>query len=200
MTEADGAAAPAGAAQGAHLNALRHGILSRDTVLPWEDEGAYRALLTALADEHRPDGATEAHLVEELAGTIWRKRRLRLAEAALAREGVGRTIERLRQKEREGELPFVLGPGEAVVDALQATPEATWRELARPAPRTGALARLRRRALEDRVSIRTQTLGDAHDPTALQTLARYESHLDRKLERTLALLVKLQQLKRERRG
>jgi len=34
----------------------------------------------------------------------------------------------------------------------------------------------------------------------LRDQARYESHLDRKPERTLALLVKLQQLKRERRG
>jgi hypothetical protein len=32
----------------------------------------------------------------------------------------------------------------------------------------------------------------------LAALTRYEVHLDRKLERTLALLVRLQQLKRER--
>ncbi len=33
------------------FNALKHGILSRDTVLPWEDEGEYRALLESLAAE-----------------------------------------------------------------------------------------------------------------------------------------------------
>jgi hypothetical protein len=33
-----------------------------------------------LADEHQPKGPTEEHLVEELAGVLWRKRRLRLAE------------------------------------------------------------------------------------------------------------------------
>jgi hypothetical protein len=70
----------------ARFNALRHGVLSRYTVLPWEDETEYRALLGALVAEHAPEGPTEEHLVEELAGIIWRKRRLRMAEAAVYRE------------------------------------------------------------------------------------------------------------------
>src|SRR3712207_759471 len=70
------------------FNALRHGVLSRYTVLPWEDADEYRALLEALVAEHAPTGPTEEHLVEELAGILWRKRRLRLAEAAAHRRGV----------------------------------------------------------------------------------------------------------------
>ena len=61
-------------------------MLSRHTVLPWEDRSEYQALLDALVAEHAPDGPTEEHLVEELAGIIWRKRRLRMAEAAVYRE------------------------------------------------------------------------------------------------------------------
>src|SRR5208282_794262 len=60
--------------------------LSRHTVLTWEDASEYRALLDALVAEHAPDGPTEEHLVEELAGIIWRKCRLRLAELAVYRE------------------------------------------------------------------------------------------------------------------
>ena len=41
------------------FNALRHGVLSRYTVLPWEDEGEYRVLLNALVAEHAPQGPTE---------------------------------------------------------------------------------------------------------------------------------------------
>src|SRR3954447_23843237 len=70
------------------FNALRHGILSRYTVLPWEDAEEYRAVLAALVAEHAPEGATEEHLVEEVAGILWRKRRLRLAEAAAYRRGL----------------------------------------------------------------------------------------------------------------
>ena len=60
-------------------------MLSRYTVLPWEDEAEYQTLIGALVAEHAPDGPTEEHLVEELAGIIWRKRRLRMAEAAVYR-------------------------------------------------------------------------------------------------------------------
>ena len=70
------------------FNALRHGVLSRYTVLPWEDADEYGALVASLLAEHRPQGPTEEHLVEELAGVLWRKRRLRLAEAAAHRRGL----------------------------------------------------------------------------------------------------------------
>src|ERR687885_2798740 len=70
------------------FNALRHGVLSRYTVLPWESEAEYHELLNALVQEHQPGGPTEEHLVEELAGILWRKRRLRLAEAASFRRGL----------------------------------------------------------------------------------------------------------------
>jgi hypothetical protein len=74
------------------FNALRHGVLSRYTVLPWEDTDEYGALVASLVAEHRPQGPTEEHLVEELAGVLWRKRRLRLAEAAAHRRGLESTF------------------------------------------------------------------------------------------------------------
>jgi hypothetical protein len=42
--------------------------MSRYTVLPWEDADEYRALLEALVADHAPQGPTQEHLVEELAG------------------------------------------------------------------------------------------------------------------------------------
>src|SRR3954449_597722 len=74
------------------FNALRHGVLSRYTVLPWEDPEEYQALIAALVAEHAPQGPTKEHLVEELAGILWRKRRLRLAEAATHRRGLEGTF------------------------------------------------------------------------------------------------------------
>jgi hypothetical protein len=86
------AVASAGNCQVTRFNALQHGVLSRYTVLPWEDEGEYHTLLGALVSEHVPQGPTEEHLVEELAGIIWRKRRLRIAEAAMYREELRRDV------------------------------------------------------------------------------------------------------------
>ena len=73
---------PASSYEDTRFNALRHGVLSQYTVLPWENSVEYHALIEALVVEHKPQGPTEEHLVEELAGIVWRKRRLRLAEGA----------------------------------------------------------------------------------------------------------------------
>ena len=79
------------------FNALRHGVLSRYTVLPWENADEYRAVVEALVAEHGPQGPTEEHLVEEIAGILWRKRRLRLAEAAAHRRGLEGTLASYRE-------------------------------------------------------------------------------------------------------
>jgi hypothetical protein len=99
------------------FNAVRHGVLSEHTVLPWEDEAEYTRLLDALVEEYAPRGPTEDHLVEEIAGIIWRKRRLRVAEAALHRRGIEKATEILSdtletalvQVERRGRVGPILG-------------------------------------------------------------------------------------------
>ena len=55
----------------------------------------------------------------------------------------------------------------------------------------------RRKEIANRPLIRSQAFGEAMDPYRLDKLARYEAHLDRKLERMLAMLLKLQDLRRE---
>ena len=54
----------------------------------------------------------------------------------------------------------------------------------------------RRKELSNRPMIREQAFGEALDPDKLERLGRYEVHLDRKLERTLSMLIKLQKLRR----
>jgi len=44
-------------------------------------------------------------------------------------------------------------------------------------------------------AIRAQTLGEGLPVHRLEKLNRYETHLDRKFERTLAMLVKLKELR-----
>jgi hypothetical protein len=244
------------------FNALRHGVLSRYTVLPWEDGEEYQVLLTALVAEHAPRGPTEEHLVEELAGTLWRKRRLRLAEAATVRRGLQGTFASHRQTV-DAALAHVdaADQSECVSDAVRATAadtnedmadmeadetmtrralellaskrndayeaalaglredtQAWWADvLARDPdelegdeqPATAdveGLARFlkgevlpwfenRRKELANRPLIREQAFGEALDPDKLERLGRYEVHLDRKLERMLTMLVRLQGLR-----
>jgi hypothetical protein len=53
----------------------------------------------------------------------------------------------------------------------------------------------RRMELANRPLIREQAFGEALDPDKLDRLGRYEVHLDRKLERTLTMLLRLKDLR-----
>ena len=55
----------------------------------------------------------------------------------------------------------------------------------------------RRKELSNRSLIREQAFGESFDPDKLERLGRYEVHLDRKLERTLTMLIRLQDLRLE---
>jgi hypothetical protein len=243
----------------ARFNALRHGVLSQHAVLPWGDGEEYRALLEAFVTEHKPVGPTEEHLVEELAGVIWRKRRLRLGEAAVYHRALKRSTDPYRHTVQAA-LINVAGDAETdwIGDAIRTTDEQTTEDtadlaedramteealkiLASPSSSdySRALTALRedtqgwwqdqlehddeeqepysanaeslrrfledevlpwyekrRRELENRPLIRAQAFGEAVDPSRLDRLARYEVHLDRQLERMLAMLCKLQELRR----
>ena len=54
----------------------------------------------------------------------------------------------------------------------------------------------RKKELANRPLIREQAFGEALDPDKLERLGRYEVHLDRKLERMLAMLLRLKELRR----
>lgn len=70
------------------FNAMKHGILSRYTVHLRDRGTPSHPHELALVEEHQPAGATEAHLVEELAAIIWRKRRVLVAEGAAINRGL----------------------------------------------------------------------------------------------------------------
>jgi hypothetical protein len=246
------------------FNALRHGVLSRYTVLPWEDADEYQAIMAALVAEHTPQGPTEEHLVEEIAGIMWRKRRLRLAEAAVHRRGLEGTLAPYNKTVMVALVHLdSTGQSERVVDAIHATAADTEEDMAdmaadetmtrralkllgskRNDAYEAALAALRedtqawwtdtltrdpdeledgeeaatadveglrhfletnvlpwfdnrRKELANRPLIREQAFGDALEPEKLERLGRYEVHLDRKLERMLAMLLRLKDLRRE---
>ena len=127
---------PNGGYEGSRFNAVRHGVLSELTVLPWEDEAEYAKLLEALVEEYRPRGPTEDHLVEEIAGVIWRKRRLRLAEAGSYWKNVDRATDFFSDSSDEPRVALTL-------DALLTTPAGTATDIAEGQNRLAAASRAR---------------------------------------------------------
>ena len=67
--------------QKSRYNALKHGIFAA-LVLKGESSVEYRRLLEGLRESCQPEGQLEEALVEKLAMTLWRHRRLIKAEAA----------------------------------------------------------------------------------------------------------------------
>ena len=57
-------------------NALKHGLLARDTVLPGEDPADFDSQLSALEADIQPANSLEFELVRQIADSQWRMRRL----------------------------------------------------------------------------------------------------------------------------
>jgi hypothetical protein len=70
------------------LNALRHGLTGQIVVMPTEDLQAYQRHLESFTAEYRPQGPTEAHLVQALADTSWRLNRVAALETNVLTLGV----------------------------------------------------------------------------------------------------------------
>lgn len=245
---------PVGNYEAVRFNALKHGILSRYAVLSHEDGSEYEALLTALVNEHQPAAMTESHLVEELAGIIWRKRRVLQAEGANINQGlkgVARNAEGVipaaapfepdlsgkhsdlrdlmkltseeityRQRDARHDLAAtekaleILNRGgsnayEKALKALQQDSRGWWQDWVDDEEyqaNTEGLAKFIRehllptcQSLEKEArhheAIKAQTIGEGMQAHRLEKLTRYETHLDRKFERTLAMLIKLKDLR-----
>ena len=88
------------------LNAVKHGALSKNAVLPWEDRAEYNQLLRECKNEYHPEGPVETHYIEEIAGTIWRKHRLQRAEQAIYMRAFTRVIEQFGKTSKTA-LTFV---------------------------------------------------------------------------------------------
>lgn len=65
------------------LNSLRHGLLAQDVVLPGENESAFDALYEQLREEFSPQGELEFCLVERIATSCWRLRRIGKVEVGI---------------------------------------------------------------------------------------------------------------------
>ena len=70
------------------INAVRHGILSRQVLIPGESAAELRDLWQRLREEFQPVGALEDELLDQIVACYWRLRRLRMVEAGLFARGL----------------------------------------------------------------------------------------------------------------
>jgi hypothetical protein len=172
-------------------NALRHGLLSQEVLLPGEDEEALRELGERLRDELQPVGELENLLVEEIIVAYWKRRRLNHVETGIF---IWERFEELAERaEREAKVYEKRYYPHGLFDRkpeIEITDEKSHGE---------ALSRARRMRSEQ--DEETASLGrtfarDADGANAFSKLSRYETTIERSLYKALHELQRLQAARR----
>jgi hypothetical protein len=160
------------------LNALKHGLLSREVLLPGEDEEALRELGERLRAELQPVGELENLLVDRIIAAYWRLRRLGRVEAGIfAWELYEELAERAESKAREYES----GSADELMDLIHT-------KITDEEKHAQALEKVRQMRSEQQAE--SITLGrtfarDAEKANAFSKLLRYETAIERQLYRAL---------------
>jgi hypothetical protein len=166
----------------ARYNGLRHGLLSRDIVLPGEDAGGFEALRTSVHDDLAPVGSLERFLADRIASAAWRLRRVERTETTtFAWRIVSLEAGRLGGDVREQEFTLDLA-----LDPPFIRDEAAHGLAARK------LEQARRTRDGDPLLIGRAFDADANEGDAFGKLARYETSIERSLYRALHELERLQ--------
>ena len=105
-------------------NALKHGLLARDTVLPGEDPADFDRQLSALEADIQPANSLEFELVRQIADAQWRMRRLTRLETGFLAAAVDDQRRHLEKRRPEELCPGYDGEtlllGSAMLDRTQA--------------------------------------------------------------------------------
>ena len=176
------------------LNALKHGLLSRETLLPGEDEEALTELSDLLREELQPVGELQNLLVDRIISAYWRLSRLGRVEAGIfAWELYGQWANRARV-EASSYTKQVGGLKDLDPDPFQPTTKITDQE-----KHQEAISKARE--MESKREAETATLGrtfirDADGANAFSKLSRYETAIERSLYKALHELQRLQAARR----
>lgn len=167
-------------------NALKHGLLSSQAILPWEDSRSLDELAKGLRSELHPNGELELLLVDRIASLVWRLRRAGKIETAILAIELHEADLKRAWKETAAyierpESPFSSKPEKVKILDQQKYDEALQNE-----------AEVRSR-MNDEGAILGQ--GFVKQAKNLMTLHRYETMLERSLFKALHELQRVQAMR-----
>jgi hypothetical protein len=176
-------------------NAMKHGLLSQDILLPEEDEAALGELGENLRAELQPVGELENMLVDRIIAAHWRLRRLGRVESGIfAFELYGELAARARKEVRRyshTKTEVTLG-GRSLEDNLETTVRTTitdeqkYQEALRRAQEMESVRDA------DLATLGKAFIRDADKGNAFSKLSRYETTIERSLYKALHELQRLQ--------
>jgi hypothetical protein len=164
---------------------VTHGLTGDSLTIPGESEAEMIAYLNAIVEDLYPLGAAEEALALDVAQISWRLRRAPRAEAGLFQQWL--LVDQQRRLEEDKRSRPKLTPEIMKKHGIKLPSEL---------PEEERLA-LQKKANEQWEQRKNAELGeaisiDASGPNALLKLARYETALSRRRERSLAALMALQ--------
>jgi hypothetical protein len=153
------------------MNALTHGLTAKTPLLPGEDPEAFKAFVWDVVLDLDPSGPVQRELAHRVALLMWKRRRVNEAERQafcnLQAEYHEETEDQLQEKEEFAETP----------EDFKAVEEARRWDAEHGRERDAGCM------LADELGAK---------PGALDRLARHEQRLDRQIDSTLRLLLRLQ--------
>jgi hypothetical protein len=159
----------------ASKNALRHGLLSRQVVLPDEDPAEFEDFRRRLMDDLKPTGELETVFAERIMLGAWRLRRVVRLEAAV-----------IRSQESELQAFPDLATLMAAASRVPDTPNAA----AQASPQLDEQAR-------SELNVYNAMVRDANGTNQLERLRRYETTIEKSL---LSSIHELERLQKRRLG
>jgi hypothetical protein len=168
------------------LNALKHGLLSQEVLIPGEDPSALKELAERWVAALRPVGELEIGFVEDVIASDWRLRRLRKVEAGVfSWQLYGEWQERAQSEAKS----YVRGVLEYIVEDEDTT------TITDEQKHQGALSKAQE--MKAKQHAETTALGrafirDANEANAFPKLSRYETNIERRFYKALHELQRLQ--------
>lgn len=172
------------------LNALKHGLLSQEVLLPGEDGEALRELGESLRTELQPIGELENLLVDRIIAAFWRLQRLGRVEVGIFEwEHREELVERAEREARDYET--------VPIDALMNE----WKKPVITDEKKHEEALSRARRIRSEQETETMALGrtfarDADRANAFSKLSRYETAIVQRLYKALHELERCQAVRR----
>ena len=171
---------------------MKHGLLSREILVPGEDEAALKELSELLRAEVRPVGELEGLLFNRIVAATWRLRRLERVEAGIFTwEHYGELSERAQQETsslvQAYQNPFRAASEPTTVTDPQKYKEAFFRVRGMRIKREGA----------ESAALGRPCIWDADKANAFSKPSRYQTAIERSLYKTMH---ELQRLRAKRRS
>ena len=191
------------------MNAVKHGLLAQQVVLPNEDEDEFTEFTIRLAHELQPVGELEDLLLGMIAACAWRLRRLQRVEKGLFIEYVHEEA-RVGAAQQDQKPSVGLQPAAVTLQVLEheefvAATRRNIEQLEKQLQDAEERAESAERLVEQADAIRAAgdaPMGrafrvDAQKTDAFSRLSRYETHIQRSMFKALDELRRLQQARRQ---